>query len=188
MGVPDANAVDFEATHLRLLDERAHPTTPEHVRYRRFLATKPISDDDHVELLAPVRASMRREGTFGVRLAFADGATALFVTLLASVAWGVAFTWVFMFVPVVAVLISKVQGLYDRDDMVLRKSTVGEWRNVLRASVITAIAAYLSWWSTTAPSHDHGLRVFGYLVAGDVPADTPGSGSGARDRTTTHLR
>ncbi len=48
--------------------------------------------------------------------------------------------------------------------MVLRKSTVGEWRNVLRASVITAIAAYLSWWSTTTPPHGHGLRVFGFLV------------------------
>ena len=79
----------------------------------------------------------------------------------------------FVLVPAVAVLISKVQGLYDRDDMVLRKSTVGEWRTVLRASVITAIAAYLSWWSTTTPSEGHGLRVFGFLVVGNVPADAP---------------
>ena len=63
-------------------------------------------------------------------------------------------------------LVSKFEGLYDRDDMVLRKSTVAEWRNVLRASVITAIAAYLSWWSTTTSADGHGLRVFAFLVAG----------------------
>jgi exopolysaccharide biosynthesis polyprenyl glycosylphosphotransferase len=164
--VPDVKLVEIEPSDLRLLEERGVAATPEHVRYRRFLATKPIKDDDHVELLEPVRESMRREGTYRRALACADGATALFVTALAAVAWGIAFSWAFVLVPAVAVLISKVQGLYDRDDMVLRKSTVAEWRNVLRASVITAIAAYLTWWSTTTPSEGHGLRVFSFLVAG----------------------
>jgi exopolysaccharide biosynthesis polyprenyl glycosylphosphotransferase len=171
--VPDVKLVGTEPSDLRLLEERAVATeeqgasdTPEHVRYRRFLATKPIKDDDDVELLEPVRESLRREGTYRRVLACADGATALFVTVMAAVAWGVAFTWAFVLVPVVAVLISKVQGLYDRDDMVLRKSTVGEWRNVLRASVITAIAAYLSWWSAGTPAGGHGLRVFVFLVVG----------------------
>lgn len=180
--MPDLKAVESEPSDLRLvesndlrllepndvgvIEERVVPTTPEHVRYRRFLATKPIDDADHVELLEPVRASMRREGTYRRALALADGATALFVTAMAAVAWSIAFTWAFVLVPAVAVLISKVQGLYDRDDMVLRKSTVAEWRTVLRASVITSIAAYLSWWSTTTPSEGHGLRVFGFLVLG----------------------
>lgn len=158
--------VETEVNELRLLDGGASTTTPEHVQYRRFLATKPINDDDHVELLEPVRESMRREGTYRRALACADGGVALFVTLLAAAAWGITFTWEFLLVPAVAVVISKVQGLYDRDDMVLRKSTVAEWRNVLRASVITAIAAYLSWWSTTTSVQGHGLRVFAFLVVG----------------------
>ncbi len=105
MGVPDWEAVETtEENDLRLLDEHAHETTPEHVRYRRFLATKPIRDDDDVELLEPVRESMRREQTFRRALACADGATALFVTMLAAVAWGVSFTWVFLVVPIVAIV------------------------------------------------------------------------------------
>ena len=158
-------AAEIEDNDLRMLDERIPVDAPEHVRYRRFLATKPINDDDQIELLPPVRESMRREQTYRRALACADGATALFVTFLAAATWGIAFTWVFVLVPLVAVLNSKVQGLYDRDDMVLRKSTVGEWRIVLRASVITAIAAYLSWWSAAAPPQGHGLRVFSVLVA-----------------------
>jgi exopolysaccharide biosynthesis polyprenyl glycosylphosphotransferase len=166
MGVPDIEEVEIKATDLRLLDESGSSAAPEHVRYRRFLATKPINDDDHVELLEPVRESMRREQTYRRALACADGATALFVTVIAATAWGISFRWAFLLVPIAAVLVSKVQGLYDHDDMVLRKSTVGEWRNVLRANVITAMAAYLSWWSTGTPAEDHGLRVFGFLVAG----------------------
>lgn len=170
----DVKAVESNSSELRLREASATTgagstgadTLPEHVRYRRFLATKPIKDEDHVELLEPVRESMRREGTYRRALAVADGTVALFVTLLAAAGWGIAFTWAFLLVPLVAVLVAKVQGLYDRDDMVLRKSTVAEWRTVVRASVITAIAAYLSWWSTTTPSEGHGLRVFGFLVAG----------------------
>src|ERR1700742_1264180 len=159
------NAVEIEPSDLRLLEEDGHVTTPEHVRYRRFLATKPISDDDDIELLGPVQESMRRGEAYRRALACADGATALLVTILAAIGWGIAFTWAFLLVPFVSVLISKVQGLYDRDDTVLRKSSPGEWRIVLRASFTPAMAAYLSWWSTTTPSEGHGLRVFGFLVA-----------------------
>lgn len=172
MAVPESDAAaaapeaaDFKEDGLRMLNERVPPNAPDHVRYRRFLATKAIRDDEQIELLAPVQESLRREQTYRRALACADGATALFVTFLAAATWGVAFNWVFVLVPLVAVLNSKVQGLYDRDDMVLRKSTVGEWRIVLRASVITAMAAYLSWWSTAEPPQGHGLRVFSFLVA-----------------------
>jgi exopolysaccharide biosynthesis polyprenyl glycosylphosphotransferase len=166
MGLPDLDAVEVTHNHLRLLDDRKVGTVGDHWRHRRFVATKPINDDDHVELLAPVRNSMRREQTYRRALAIADGATALLVALFTAAVWGTGFRWIFLLVPLGAVLVSKVQGLYDRDDMVMRKSTLGEWRNVLRANVITAMAAYLIWWASTIPTEGRGLRVFGFLVAG----------------------
>jgi hypothetical protein len=164
MGVPDSNAVEIKHGALRLLDERKSVTATDHWRHRRFVATKAINDDDHVEPLASVQTSMRREQIYRRALAVADGSTALLVTLLTAAAWGAAFRWAFLLVPAGAILVSKVQGLYDRDDMVVRKSTVGEWRDVLRANVITAMAAYLIWWASTIPSEGRGLRMLAFLV------------------------
>ena len=79
-----------------------------------------------------------------------------------------------------AVLVSKVQGLYDRDDMVVRKSTVGEWRDILRADVIIAMAAYFIWWTSTNPSEGRGLRVFGFLVVGMFLLSLPTRGFARR--------
>jgi exopolysaccharide biosynthesis polyprenyl glycosylphosphotransferase len=166
MGLPDSNAVGIKHSHLHLLDERKSAADADHWRHRRFVATKPINDADHVEPLASVRRSMRREQIYRRALAIADGSTALLVTLATAALWGAEFRWAFLLVPVGAVLVSKVQGLYDRDDMVVRKSTVGEWRNVLRANVITGMAAYLIWWASTVPSEGRGLRMFAFLVTG----------------------
>ena len=60
MGVPDLNAVEIEHSSLRLLDDRKSATGADHWRHRRFVATKPINDDDHVERPATVQRSMRR--------------------------------------------------------------------------------------------------------------------------------
>jgi exopolysaccharide biosynthesis polyprenyl glycosylphosphotransferase len=166
MGVSDFDAVETNHSHLRLLDERKSATATDHWRHRRFVATKPINDDDHVEPLASVERSMRREQIYRQALAVADGSAALLVTLVTAAVWGATFRWAFLLIPAGAILVSKVQGLYDRDDMVVHKSTVGEWRDILRANVITAMAAYLIWWTSTVPAEGRGLRVFGFLFAG----------------------
>jgi exopolysaccharide biosynthesis polyprenyl glycosylphosphotransferase len=74
---------------------------------------------------------------------------------------------VFLLCPLIAVLIAKVQGLYDRDDSALVKSTLGEWRVLLRATALTGISSYLVYYAVTSPSDGRGLHLFAVLVLSD---------------------
>lgn len=121
--------------------------------------------DDEFEQLAPVRALLRRELTYRRLLAAADACGALASMMLVALVWDHGLRWAFLACPVLAVIVAKVQGLYDRDDMVVRKSTLTEWRAVMRTAALAGIGSYLIWYATTSDPQSRGLRVFAALVA-----------------------
>ena len=130
---------------------------------RRFAATLDIQDSDHVARLKAVDVSLKREKFYRRGLGVADGLAALASIGITTLAWQRPWHWLFLLVPAAALLISKIQGLYDRDDMVLRKSTIHEWRAVFRANALTTVAIYLAWWISTTALPDHGIRVFAFM-------------------------
>ncbi len=136
----------------------------EHWANRRFAATLDIRDSDHVARLRSVDVAMQREKFYRRSLGVADSVAALATIGITSLAWGRPLHWLFLLIPLAAVLIAKIQGLYDRDDMVLRKTTIHEWRAVLRSDALTAVAIYLAWWVTTTSLPDHGIRVFSFML------------------------
>lgn len=115
--------------------------------------------------LAPVTETLRREQLYRRALASADAFVALVAVLLAAVLEGAHATWWVLGIPPVAVVIAKVQGLYDRDSQLIHKSSLGEWRAVLQASAITAIAVYLAWVVVTTEHSRGGMRLFIFLTA-----------------------
>ena len=123
--------------------------------------------NDEFELLEPVTQLMRREKTFRRFLGCADGFAALLAILLVADVRGAGFKWVFVLCPLLAILVAKVQGLYDRDDRALVKTTLGEWRVLLRAAALTGIASYLVYYAVTSPSQGRGLHLFAALVGTD---------------------
>jgi exopolysaccharide biosynthesis polyprenyl glycosylphosphotransferase len=123
--------------------------------------------NDEFEHLAPVDQLMRREKTYRRLLGWADGVAALAAILLVADVRGASFRLIFVLCPLVAVLIAKVQGLYDRDDSALVKSTLGEWRGLFRASALTGIASYLVYYAVTRPAEGRGLHLFAVLVLTD---------------------
>jgi exopolysaccharide biosynthesis polyprenyl glycosylphosphotransferase len=126
-----------------------------------------------VEQLAPVLTLMRREKIYRRFLACADGTGALAAIVIVSRVSGSGFRWPFLACPLLAILIAKIQGLYDRDDMSIRKATVTEWRAVLRTAALIGIASYLVWYTAKSGSHNDGLRVFASLVAIDFFVGLP---------------
>lgn len=127
--------------------------------------------------LQPVVDIDRREQLYRWHLAAADG--------LCGAAAAVAATWIFgvtpslwmLLVPVIAVTAAKLQGLYDRDDRVIVKSTVAQWPAMFQAAAITAIIVAVGWrWLTTA-THGDGLRLFAFLVVTIFGLSVPTRGS-----------
>jgi exopolysaccharide biosynthesis polyprenyl glycosylphosphotransferase len=106
---------------------------------------------------------LQRERIYRRLLALGDASALLAAVLLAIASFHVDATWFVIGVPFFAVIVAKVQGLYDRDDMVIRKSTVGEWRTVLQAAVITTIAIYLSWPLLTTGGDADGMGLFFFV-------------------------
>jgi exopolysaccharide biosynthesis polyprenyl glycosylphosphotransferase len=178
-GVPTFDGLEIKESHRRLVLERLQPADSrgaaevEHWFSRRFVATQAIEDHENVGLLAPVRTSLRREQISRQALACADAVAALVSAAVAAALWGVNLNWSFLAIPLIAILVGKVQGLYDHDDAVVRKSTVGEWRSVLRAVVLTAMATYFAWWLTIAPRPHHGIRLFAFMVASMFVIELP---------------
>jgi exopolysaccharide biosynthesis polyprenyl glycosylphosphotransferase len=156
------------------------PDSPAHRWERRYAATREIRDHDSVADLAPVTQSLHREQVYRRALGVADGGAALAAICGTAALWGAAFSWLFLLVPFATVLIAKVQGMYDRDDMVLRKSTLSEWRPLLRTSALVTIANYLVWLASTDPAEGRGLRVFAFMVMGMFALVVPGRGAARR--------
>jgi exopolysaccharide biosynthesis polyprenyl glycosylphosphotransferase len=125
-----------------------------------------LRNDDFLHL-EPVGDLMVREKTYRRLLGCADGFAALAAILLVADARGASFRLVFLLCPLLAVLIAKVQGLYDRDDRALVKSTLGEWRVLLRAAALTGIASYLVYYAVTSSAQGRGLHLFAVLVLAD---------------------
>lgn len=184
--VPTFDGLEIKHSHRRLVTERLHPALPagdidaEHWWSRRFVATQAINDDDNVGLLEPVRRSLRREQIYRQALAGADAVAAVAGALIAAAVWGIQLNWAFLAIPVVAILVGKIQGLYDHDDMVVRKSTVGEWRAVFRAVAMTTIGTYAVWWLSIHPTPHNGIRVFSLMLAAMFILELPARAAARR--------
>jgi exopolysaccharide biosynthesis polyprenyl glycosylphosphotransferase len=178
-GVPTFDGLEIKNSHHRLVVERLQPATSgsavdaEHWWSRRFVATQAIENHETVGLLAPVRTSLRREHIYKQALAAADGVAALASALVAAAVWGLQLNWAFLAIPLIAIFIGKVQGLYDHDDMVVRKSTIGEWRSVFRAVAMTSIGTYAVWWLSVHPTPHNGIRLFSLMLAAMFGLELP---------------
>jgi exopolysaccharide biosynthesis polyprenyl glycosylphosphotransferase len=118
----------------------------------------------HTDQLPAVADLLRREQIFRRLLALADGVALSGAVIAAALLWRTEFTWFALAVPVFAILVAKIQGLYDRDDMVLRKSSLAEWRRLLQDAALASIGVYLSWRILTTANHEAGMRLFAFLT------------------------
>jgi exopolysaccharide biosynthesis polyprenyl glycosylphosphotransferase len=116
--------------------------------------------------IGPVVTRMTRDRIYRRLLASADAVSALGTTLAAALFTDVGPKLIFLLVPFFAVFVAKIQGLYDRDDMVIRKSTLSEWRGLLQAAMLTGICTYTSWHLVTTSHQQRGVRLLAFLVIG----------------------
>ena len=115
-------------------------------RLSRLAATRtiPLRRPDGItegEALAPINL---REGLYRRSLAIADALAAL-AALSLIVVWdaGARFEpWVLLAMPVV-ILVSKVCGLYERDELVLKKTTLDEAPALLQIAGLFALLVFL---------------------------------------------
>ena len=128
--------------------------------------TRPQIDPTGIVEGGTLPAVQARERINRRLLAAADVIASLATVGLAAVVSGLWLRPAVIAVPILAVLICKVQGLYDRDGMVIRKSTLSEWRSVTQAGALIGIGVYLGWTQFTSAPHGDGMRVFVLLVAG----------------------
>ncbi len=113
--------------------------------------------------LTPLLEIARREHVYRVHLVAADAICGLATTFAAAAVFGVTPTMWVLLVPVLTIVIAKLQGLYDRDGLVIAKSTAPEWPLMLQAAVMTAIGIAVGWREVTSAAHGE-LRVFVFLV------------------------
>ncbi|MGO9956505.1 MAG: hypothetical protein ACLP50_11065, partial [Solirubrobacteraceae bacterium] len=113
----------------------------------------------------PLGDVLRREHVYRRLLAAADAGAALFALALTASVFGVTPSWWSLLVPLFAVLVAQVQGLYDRDDMVISKSTLAECRPAVQAATMTSIGIYLAWRLVTDAAHSGGMGLLACLVA-----------------------
>jgi hypothetical protein len=106
----------------------------------------------------------RRERIYRRFLACADALVGLGALVPTVAIRHVSATWLAITMPVLVVVVNKIQCLYDPDDMIVNQSTVNEWRSVIEASAMGAIAAYLLLCRPlTGQSHPGGMRIFAAL-------------------------
>ena len=113
--------------------------------------------------VSPLHEVHRREATYRRLLMVADGGAAVGASILATLFAGQSPRWFFLLPAVIAIVVAKVQGLYDRDDVVINKSSVAEWRSVLQLSAITAVGVYLGWRLVTDAQKGGGVRLLLFL-------------------------
>lgn len=131
--------------------EKVTPETEEH--------------DANGPVLSAVTQLAQREQNYRRLLGVADGVASLVVTGIAIALSGRSPTWGVVFVPLLAVLVAKIEGLYDRDDQVIQKANIAEWRPIVRAAAVVGIGVYLSWRVLTNATSGGGMRLFLFLVA-----------------------
>jgi exopolysaccharide biosynthesis polyprenyl glycosylphosphotransferase len=85
---------------------------------------------------------LTREQIYRRYLAGADGLAALVSAIAAAAITGTHLTWLVVAAPAVLVIGAKLQGLYDRDDLVIRKSTWSELPRLLSLTAVTTLIGY----------------------------------------------
>ena len=93
---------------------------------------------------ALLTAILARERVQRRSLAIADGLAALTALFISSVLTHAHLTWTAIPVVLVVVVLAKLQGLYDRDELVLRKSTLQETPKLLELAAITGLVVYFA--------------------------------------------
>ncbi len=122
-------------------------------------------NEDRMPLLAEARQIAQRERNYRWLLAAADALAALLATIVTVLAWNAHLSWPYLLAPVYAVAMAKVQGLYDRDEMALHKTTTGEWRRLLQPAALTTLGVYITWHIVAGTTHIQHLRLFLFLMA-----------------------
>jgi len=120
--------------------------------------------------IPPVVVRRARETIYRRSLALADAIGAVMIVLVAAWLAGVRPTPVIVCVPLFAVFVAKVQGLYDRDDMVIHKSTLAEWRVVAQCALFTSLATFAAWHVVTDSTASRGGRLLAFLIVGTFVA------------------
>ena len=134
---------------------------------RRRRAVKPRPPAAHrVSAEAPAPAGLRRrDGAHRLGIVVADTAAALLVA-------GLAMTWApsrelaatVFGLPLLLPLIAWANGLYQRDEQLLNKSTLDEAPTLFRAATLTAVVGYLlASWALTEPI---GAKAVGFVWLG----------------------
>ena len=92
----------------------------------------------------PPPLAMRRDATFRRTIALADALAVAAAVLVGVVLLGDdALRWTAILVPLAVVFASKVAGLYDRDEILLRKSTLEEAPAIFEIATLFALTAWL---------------------------------------------
>jgi exopolysaccharide biosynthesis polyprenyl glycosylphosphotransferase len=90
-------------------------------------------------------ATVDRDKLFRRAIVASDTAASLIAVFVAiTVGSNYALRWGFVLVVPLTVLLAKVQGLYDRDELVIRKSTLDEFPKLLNLATLVAMLAWLS--------------------------------------------
>jgi exopolysaccharide biosynthesis polyprenyl glycosylphosphotransferase len=136
------------------------------------LGSQPPAPGPETQAIGDIRAVgevIRRETIYRRLLVAGDAVAAVLAVVVTAFLWHKAIKWPIVAVAPLAIVIAKIQGLYDRDDMVIRKSTLLEWRSICQASAIVAILDYLAWTNLTSAYKGGGVRVFLFIsLAGFV--------------------
>src|SRR5450755_248380 len=85
---------------------------------------------------------LAREQTYRWYLAAADGVAALVAIFAAAAITATHLTWLAAAAPALVVFAAKLHGLYDRDDLVIGKSTWSEFPKLLALTGIASVFAY----------------------------------------------
>jgi len=93
---------------------------------------------------ALLTAILARERIQRRSLATADGLAALTAVLLAALLTHATLMWPVALVLLAVVITAKLQGLYDRDQLVLRKSTLQETPKLLELAAVTGVIVYFA--------------------------------------------
>ncbi|MEA2311774.1 MAG: hypothetical protein QOE28_1742, partial [Solirubrobacteraceae bacterium] len=114
-------------------------------RFRRFAGGRPQPQLRPAGITEGAKSQINvREGLYRRTLAVADAFAAVFA-LVIVVAWDAGAglrPWVLAAAPI-AVLVNKIGGLYERDELVLRKSTLDEAPALLQISGLFALIVFL---------------------------------------------
>ncbi len=114
--------------------------------------------------LAATREIAQRERNYRYLLAVADGLAALIATIVTLFAWNAQLSWPYLLAPIYAVVLAKLQGLYDRDEMALHKTTMVEWRRLLQPAALTTLGVYITWHLVAGTTYIQHLRLFVFLM------------------------